>query len=274
MSLTVTVQKGHDFSSGNVTRAALNAGAVPTVAVTGSVSTTELIDGAITTDKLGTDSVEEAKIKDLAVTAGKLGAGSVVLGKLGPASVVASNLLVLKDATLPANANIIDGLTPFAEGVDVAVDDYLMVLDTSAAVGAIQLKKAKVSQVQKVGTTEYVMSAQDTTGGATMGGSGTSLTVAVDMDGSPFQTVTLVGGSTYTFAPLANRSSTAVKTVTLKLTHSGSGAATLAGHTNWNWPERESGHPTSLPAGKSALLSITSFGTADGDVMAAYAVTL
>jgi hypothetical protein len=273
MSLTVTVQKGHDFSSGNITRATLNAGAVPTVAVTGSVSTTELVDGGVTADKLATDAVENANIKDGAVTETKLGAASVVLGKLGPASVVASNILVLKDATLPANANIIDGLTEVTG--DVAVDDYLIVHDTSASTeGARQLFKAKVSAVQKVGTTEYVMSAQDTAGGPTMGGSGTALTVAVDMDGSPFQTLVLVGGSTYTFSSLANRSGTAVKTVTLKLTHSGSGAANLAGHTNWNWPERESGHPTSLPASKVALLSLTSFGTADGDVMAAYAVTV
>jgi len=273
MSLTVTVQKGHDFSSGNITRAALNAGAVPTVAVTGSVSTTEMIDGAVTTAKLGTDAVEEVKIKDGAVTVNKLGADAVTLAKLAANSIVGANLFKTNDADSD-KATIIGGLTPFAEGVDVAVDDYLMVLDTSAATDAVQLKKAKVSQVQKVGTTEYIMSAQDTTGGPTMGGSGTALTVAVDMDGSPFQTVTLVGGSTYTFGALANRSSAAVKTVTLKLSHSGSGAAILAGHTNWNWPERESGHPANLPAGKVALLSLTSFGTADGDVMAAYAVTL
>ena len=31
MGLSITVQKGHDFSSGNVTRAALNAGATPTI---------------------------------------------------------------------------------------------------------------------------------------------------------------------------------------------------------------------------------------------------
>ena len=270
MSLTVTVQKGHDFSSGNITRAALNAGAVPTVAVTGSVSTTEMIDGAVTTAKLGTDAVEEAKIKDGAVTVNKLGADAVTLAKIGDEAIVSDNLITKKNSD--SNTNIIEGLT---ELTDVAVDDWLMVHDTSVSGdGNVQLKKAKVSKVQKVGTTEYIVSAQDTTGGPTMGGSGTALTVAVDMDGSPFQTVTLVGGSTYTFGALANRSSATVKTVTLKLSHSGSGSATLAGHTNWNWPERESGHPTTLPAGKVALLSLTSFGTADGDVIAAYAVTI
>ena len=56
MSLTVTVQKGHDFSSGNVTRAALNAGATPTVAVTGSVGATELAANAVTSTVLKSDS--------------------------------------------------------------------------------------------------------------------------------------------------------------------------------------------------------------------------
>jgi len=274
MSLTVTVQKGHDFSSGNITRATLNAGAVPTVAVTGSVSTTEIIDGAVTNVKLAIDAVEEAKIKALAVTEGKLGAASVVLGKLGPASIVASNLLVLKDATLPANANIIDGLADFTSEVDVAVDDYLMVLDTSADTGAVQLKKAKVSQVQKVGTTEYIMSAQETTGGPTMGGSGTNLTVAVDMDGSPFQTVALTGQSstiTYTFQSMTgSQSATAVKTVTLKLLVGGSDSSALVFPVGWRWPDRETGAPDTLLYNKVALLSLTSFGNVDGDVVAAY----
>lgn len=52
MGLNITVQKGHDFSSGNVTRAALNAGATPTIAVTGSISGTELADGSVTNAKI------------------------------------------------------------------------------------------------------------------------------------------------------------------------------------------------------------------------------
>jgi len=56
MGLSITVQKGHDFSSGNVTRAALNAGATPTIAITGSVGDSELAD----------DSVDDANIKDTA----------------------------------------------------------------------------------------------------------------------------------------------------------------------------------------------------------------
>lgn len=52
MGLNVTVQKGHDFSSGNVTRAALNAAATPTIAITGSISGTELADNSVTNAKI------------------------------------------------------------------------------------------------------------------------------------------------------------------------------------------------------------------------------
>ena len=82
MPLTVTVQKGHDFSSGNVTRAALNAGAVPSVAITGAVGLTELSDSAVTSAKLATDAVESDKIKALAVTEGKLANDAVALTKI------------------------------------------------------------------------------------------------------------------------------------------------------------------------------------------------
>lgn len=283
MSLTVTVQKGHDFSSGNITRAALNAGAVPTVAVTGSVSTTEMIDGAVTADKLAADAVSNVKIENLAVTEAKLGAASVGLGKLGAASVVASNLLVLKNATLPDNANIIDGLTEITG--DVAVDDYLIVHNTSASTtGDRQLFKAKVSAVQKVGTTEYVMAAAISAGATATGGpvitnpSTSTPSVQVDLDGAPFQTIELIGGKTYTFAALDGQSADAVKTVTLRVKQTGTGAATFeltgTAFNAWGWPERENGAPSSIAEGKTALLSLTSFGPGDANVIAAYAVTI
>ena len=283
MSLTVTVQKGHDFSSGNVTRAALNAGAVPTVAVTGSVSTTEIIDGAVTNAKLATDAVTEVKILDGAVTVDKLGADAVTLAKLSDNSVVGANILKTKDAEA-ANASIIGGLTAFADGVDVAADDYLMVHDTSVSVdGTVQLKRAKVSQVQKVGTTEYVMGAAISAGATATGGpvitnpTSTTPAVQVDLDGTPFQTIELDGGGgspkTYTFSSLANQSGSSVKTVTLKVTGTGTGTATLT-LPPWVWPERASGAaPTGIATGKVALLSLTSFGAGDANVIAAFAVT-
>jgi hypothetical protein len=82
MSLTVTVQKGHDFSSGNVTRAALNAGAVPTVAVTGSVGTSELAADAITATELADDAVTTSHILDVNVTTAKIADNAVDLTKL------------------------------------------------------------------------------------------------------------------------------------------------------------------------------------------------
>jgi hypothetical protein len=82
MSLTVTVQKGHDFSSGNVTRAALNAGAVPTVAVTGSVGTSELAADAITATELADDAVTTDSILNVNVTTAKIADDAVDLTKL------------------------------------------------------------------------------------------------------------------------------------------------------------------------------------------------
>ena len=82
MSLTVTVQKGHDFSSGNVTRAALNAGAVPTVAVTGSVGTSELAADAITAAELADDAVTTSHILNVNVTTAKIADNAVSLDKL------------------------------------------------------------------------------------------------------------------------------------------------------------------------------------------------
>ena len=89
MSLTVTVQKGHDFSSGNETRAALNAGAVPTVAVTGSVGTSELAAGSVTGTELKSSSTVDADravatnhIQDDAVTTAKIADDAVDLTKL------------------------------------------------------------------------------------------------------------------------------------------------------------------------------------------------
>tara|TARA_B100001939_G_scaffold233379_1_gene201108 strand:+ start:3185 stop:4264 length:1080 start_codon:yes stop_codon:yes gene_type:complete len=89
MSLTVTVQKGHDFSSGNITRAALNSGATPTVAVTGSVGSSEIAADAVTSTELADDASTDSNravttdhIRDLAVTEGKLANDSVSLAKL------------------------------------------------------------------------------------------------------------------------------------------------------------------------------------------------
>ena len=73
MGLNVTVSKGHDFSTGNVTRAALNAGATPTIAVTGSVGESEIASGAITNAKVKTNA-------DIAVDKLALASGKIIIG--------------------------------------------------------------------------------------------------------------------------------------------------------------------------------------------------
>ena len=272
MSLTVTVQKGHDFSTGNVTRAALNAGATPTVAVTGSVTATEIAAGSITDAKLADDSVTQDKLKDdnsagsanAAVTTHHIVDDAVTLAKLGPASVVGANILVNKDAS---NTNMIEGLADFpSEGV--AVDDYVIVHDTSETeVGNPQLFRAKVSEIQKVGTTEYSTSGLSTTG------VDPNFSVEVDMDGAPFQTITVTAGKTYTFS-ITNQPTSTVKTVTVAVTGAASGSANLAFTSGWRWPERvgDAG-PSTIGSTEVALLSITAFGSDPANVMAAFAVT-
>ena len=82
MGIKVTVQKGHDFSTGNVTRAALNAAATPTVAITGSVSGTELAANSVTNAKI----VSSAGI-DLSKIA--VPTGNLVLGSGGQGAALA-----------------------------------------------------------------------------------------------------------------------------------------------------------------------------------------
>ena len=285
MSLTVTVQKGHDFSSGNVTRAALNAGATPTVAVTGSVTSTEIADGSVTEAKLAADSVTQTSLKDdasagsanAAVTTNHIVDDAVTLAKIDDEAVVSGNLITNKNSD--GNSNIIDGLTELTDPDSIAVDDYMMVHDTSVSVdGTAQLKKVKVSEVQKVGTTEYVVSSESDSNGPTVAGTSTARTVEIDMDGSPFQTLGTDppdGGTTRTYEislKSGSQSTTSVKLVTIKIDGPSSGSANLS-FPGWHWPERESGAPESIATGKVAILSITSFGGAATDVIAAYAVT-
>lgn len=73
MGLSITVQKGHDFSSGNVTRAALNAGATPTIAVTGSVGDSEIAPLSINNGQIKNDAA-------IAVTKLGLTANSLIIG--------------------------------------------------------------------------------------------------------------------------------------------------------------------------------------------------
>ena len=100
MGLSITVQKGHDFSSGNVTRAALNAGATPTIAVTGSVGGSEI--AAL--------SINDAQIKDdadILVAKLKLAHNNIVIGGSdNNASVLAPNSAGLESTNNDVEGNV------------------------------------------------------------------------------------------------------------------------------------------------------------------------
>jgi len=298
MPLTVTVQKGHDFSSGNVTRAALNSGAVPTVAITGAVGTTELSDEAVTNDKVSTTAAIAVSklagqtdnnillVGDTTGNGGKLitsapGYGDAAIEfatggtqvKVTPSSdtIIAAKLLKTEDT------NVVNGLDPISD--DVASDDYVMIHDTSSTgEDVVRLKKATINKIQKVGTTEYDLS--DITSTA-VEGSGSNIALAIDMEGAPFQTIDLASDKDYAITITNPPSSGKLKTVTVRL-KAPSGTAPRFGdtassdnwNTNWAWPERASNvGPTIIGAQEVALLSLTAFGPADTDVVAAYAVT-
>jgi len=303
MSLTVTVQKGHDFSSGNITRAALNAGAVPTVAVTGAVGTTELIDQAVTDAKVSISAgVQLSKLAgqtannvlvvsdDNATSSGK--EIKALPGYLSGAIKVVSDEVEItpSDGTITADkliantddSNIIFGLSDTL--TDVQVDDYVVVHDSSVTGTANRLKKAKISSIQKVGSTEYDMSAISASGGPT------NFEVEVDFDGPPFQTVSLTQKDKfYDFVIKANtQSSSTVKTVTIKILCASSigsnnsdvckfgvenEASGSRWDSGWTWLERTSNAgPDDIKRGMTALLSLTSFGASNADILAAYAV--
>lgn len=296
MSLTVTVQKGHDFSSGNVTRAALNAGAVPTVAVTGSVGTTELDDASVTSAKVATGAgVELSKLAGqtadnillIGTSAGNPdkkavkslpGKGYAFIKEVGgQAEITPSDGTIVADKLLTTtDDNLILGLA--TELTTVSVDDYVMIHDTDATEeGVVRLKKAKVNALQNVGTTQYLGS------NITVTGSAPSYTVPVDMDGAPFQSVELTDTSGYYNFTFANRpvdGGTAIKTITVRVKNT-TGSTINYGVQNgadwpssFNWPEVASNNgPPDIAAGKVALIGVTFFGSGDADCVAAYAVT-
>ena len=83
MGLSITVQKGHDFSSGNVTRAALNAGATPTIAITGSVGASEIAASSISNAQVKNDAA-------IATTKLALAADRLIIGDSGGTASVLS----------------------------------------------------------------------------------------------------------------------------------------------------------------------------------------
>lgn len=88
--------------------------------------------------------------------------------------------------------------------------------------------------------------------------------VDIDFDGAAIQTLTLTGDVTITTSNKASG-----KTVLVKLLASG-GARNFTALPSWVWVGGTA--PASLASGKTALLSLTCFGSGDADVVAAYAV--
>jgi hypothetical protein len=88
-------------------------------------------------------------------------------------------------------------------------------------------------------------------------------TTDIDMDNDGFQTVTLTGNVTFT---TSNRAAGRSKTVRIV------GDSSLRTFTFPGWTFVGAAAPASLAANKDAILTITAFGTADTDIVAAYAV--
>jgi len=101
--------------------------------------------------------------------------------------------------------------------------------------------------------------------------SATDTSIAVDMD-TPHQKMTMTGAGTRTITT-SNRSSAAteVKSVSLKILNSTGGVITLSPSASWKFIGGAGGN-RDIADGKTAILSLTSYGTAETDVVAAYAV--
>jgi hypothetical protein len=88
-------------------------------------------------------------------------------------------------------------------------------------------------------------------------------TTDIDLDTDGFQTVTLTGNITFT---TSNRAAGRSKTIRIV------GDSSLRTFTFPGWTFVGAAAPASLAANKDAILTITAFGTADTDIVAAYAV--
>jgi len=90
-----------------------------------------------------------------------------------------------------------------------------------------------------------------------------SATTDIDFDLKPFRTLSLTGNVTFTTSHKA-----AGKAVSLKIAADSS----TRNFTFPSWVFVGAAAPTSIAANKSAILTLTCFGTADTDIIAAYAV--
>ena len=269
MSLTVTVTPNETFpDASNVTRALLRNAARPTVSVTGSVSNTDLPDAAaVALHKLA--AVSENDILVGSATAHDSGSGKKIaaIAPTSNGSITSGGVITPSDETITKSKldksdanNIIAGQSSAAA---VTTSDSILLYDLDATSGD-RLKKTTVGSVLNAGVTT---TSQDVTTHTTVSATGS---VTLDTLANPVQVVEInTSGITVTFEPSNEPPAAAtahVVQVRIKATF-GSGTATLAfsGSPGWTFLKTA---PTTIAAGKDAVLAITAF---NDTVIAGYA---
>ena len=298
MPLSVTVEASENFPNNEaVTLAKLRKGAKPSVAITGSVGGVDIEAAAVTGSTIAADAaIALTKLEgqandsillvgDTSDTAGNSPATKFITTALGHEGAAielegGKAKITPSDETTTADKlskddddNVIFGLTEDTT-YTAATDDYVMVHDTDATTET-RLKKVKLATMQKVGSTEYTRK-DLSIGDGVEGTTENNYQVTVDMGGAAFQTVnTLTDGKTYTFVIKAGTmpGSTSVRTVSVRLTGPSANTAAFGWNASWQWPEKSDNDGPATIGKRTALLSITAFGGADSDVVAAYVET-
>ena len=299
MPLSVTVEASENFpNDAPVTLAKLRKGAKPSVAITGSVGGVDIEAAAVSNTAIAADAaIALTKLEgqtdnsillvgDTSDTAGNNPATKFITTALGyegaaieleggKAKITPSKETITADKlSKDDDENVIFGLTEDTS-YTAAPDDYVMVHDTDATTNT-RLKKVKLATMQKVGSTEYTR--KDLSIGDGVAETTTdNYQVTVDMGGAAFQTVnTLTNGKTYTFVIKAGTmpGSGTVRTVSIRLTGPGTATAAFGWNDSWQWPEMSGNDGPTTIGNKTALLSITAFGTQQSDVVAAFVETV
>ncbi|MAH48327.1 hypothetical protein CMI37_21055 [Candidatus Pacearchaeota archaeon] len=299
MPLSVTVEASENFPNDEaVTLAKLRKGAKPSVAITGSVGGVDIEAAAVSNTAIASDAaIALTKLEgqtdnhillvgDTSDTAGNSPATKFITAAEGyegaaielegsKAKITPSKETITADKlSKDDDDNVIFGLTEDTS-YTAATDDYVMVHDTDATTET-RLKKVKLATMQKVGSTEYTrkdLALNDGVAETTTD----NYQVTVDMGGAAFQTVnTLTNGKTYTFVIKSGTmpGSGTVRTVSIRLTGPSTSTASFGWNDSWQWPEMSGNDGPTTIAKKTALLSITAFGSQQSDVVAAYVETV
>ena len=301
MPLTVTVEASETYpENAAVTLEKLRKAAKPSVAITGSVGAVDLEDNSISNSNITSDAAiaisklaGQTENNILLVGDTSDGGGKKLITSAAPQGNAAIELSNGQAKITPSDETITgaklddksadNAIAHLTTTTSVASDDYVMVHDSSVTSDAeVKLKKVTVNNIQAVGNTSYNLTTMSTTAGS----GASDFNVQVDLDGAAFQQITMTGGKFYDFIIKSGTYPTGgatVKTVSIKITHTGSGAATFGPQSNsttnkwptgWTWPERAQGlGPQTLAAGKMGILSLTAFGSSNDSVIAAWIET-